>query len=98
MTITDLLGAIAGTFGVAMGASPLLQASRAHRRRSAADVSLGFLLVLLAGGVAWLSYGIALGNLPLIAGNSVGVLASSTAIAVALRWRRTPAAVPAETG
>jgi hypothetical protein len=41
----------------------------------------------LAGGLAWLSYGIALGNVPLIVGNAVGVAASTTAIGVALRWR-----------
>ena len=86
--MTDVLAVIAGCFGVGMGASPLLQALRAHRRRSAEDVSLPFLCVLLAGGLAWLSYGVALGNLPLIVGNGVGVLASGTAIAVTLRWRR----------
>lgn len=87
MTVTDVLGATAGIFGVGMGASPLLQAVRAHRRRSAADVSVGFLAVLLAGGAAWLVYGIALGNTPLIAGNALGVLSSVTAIAVTVRWR-----------
>lgn len=70
-----------------MGASPLLQAARTNARRSSEDVSLPFLIVLLAGGAAWLSYGIALGNAPLIVGNSVGVFASSTAIVVTLRWR-----------
>ena len=87
MSISEVLAVLAGAFGVGMGASPLLQAVRAHRRRSSADVSLPFLAVLLAGGSAWLSYGIALGNLPLIVGNSVGVASSLTAIAVTLRWR-----------
>lgn len=88
MTGTELLGVVAGAFGVGMGASPLLQAVKAHRRRSSADVSVSFLLVLLLGGLAWLAYGVALGNTPLIVGNTVGVLASSTAIVVAVRWRR----------
>jgi len=88
MTTTDALGVIAGTFGVVMGASPLLQAARAHRRRSSLDVSMPFLSVLLAGGLAWPSYGIALGNAALIVGNGVGVLASSCAIVVSYRWRR----------
>ena len=87
MSITDVLAVIAGAFGVGMGASPLLQAVRAHRRQSSADVSLPFLVVLLAGGSAWLAYGIALGNLALMVGNSVGVISSSAAIAVAMRWR-----------
>ena len=87
MSITNLLAVIAGCFGVGMGASPLLQAVRAHRRRSSADVSLPFLAVLLAGGSAWLAYGIALGNLALVVGNTVGVASTSFAIAVSLRWR-----------
>lgn len=85
--MTELLGVVAGAFGVGMGASPLLQALRAHRRQSSADVSLPFLFVLLAGGVAWLSYGLALGNLPLIVGNTVGVASSTTAILITWRWR-----------
>lgn len=88
MAGTELLGVLAGAFGVGMGASPLLQAVKAHRRQSSADVSVSFLFVLLLGGLAWLAYGIALGNAPLIVGNTVGVLASSTAIVVAIRWRR----------
>lgn len=88
MTGTELLGVVAGAFGVGMGASPLFQAVKAHRRRSSADVSVSFLFVLLLGGLAWLAYGVALGNTPLIVGNTVGVLASSTAIVVAVRWRR----------
>jgi lipid-A-disaccharide synthase-like uncharacterized protein len=49
---------------------------------------VSFLFVLLLGGLAWLAYGVALGNTPLIVGNTVGVLASSTAIVVTVRWRR----------
>ena len=87
MSITNILAVIAGCFGVGMGASPLLQAVRAHRRRSSADVSLPFLAVLLAGGSAWLAYGLALGNPALIVGNSVGVVSSCVAILATLRWR-----------
>lgn len=79
-----------------MGASPLLQAMRAHRRRSAQDVSLPFLAILWCGGMAWLAYGVALGNAALIVANTVGVLCSGTALAVSVRWSRRAAAVPAE--
>ncbi len=85
--MTQVLGVLAGTFGVVMGASPLLQAFRSHRRRSASDVSLAFLGVLIGGGSAWLAYGIALGNLPMITANGVGVLSSATALVVTARWR-----------
>jgi uncharacterized protein with PQ loop repeat len=86
--MTDVLAAVAGSFGVAMGASPLLQALRAHRRRSAEDVSVPFLIILASGAVAWLAYGISIGNLALTVANGVGVAGSSTALAVTMYWRR----------
>jgi MtN3 and saliva related transmembrane protein len=95
VSTTDVLGIVAASFGVFMGSSPLLQAIRVHRRRHSADVSLPFLLVLFAGGCAWLAYGIALGSVPLIVPNTVGVLASGTSCLVVLRWRRTEAPVTA---
>ena len=87
MDITTSLSVVAGTFGVVMGASPLLQAWRAHQRRSSADISMPFLALLWIGGAAWLAYGIALGNISLMAANTVGLIACSTAIAVSHHWR-----------
>lgn len=87
MTGTEILGVIAGAFGVGMGASPLLQAARAHRRRSAADISALFLCILFAGGLAWLAYGLAMANPPLIIGNAIGVASSGTAILITVRLR-----------
>lgn len=88
MEPTDALALIAGGLGIAMGASPLLQALRSHRRESAADVSLTFLCVLVAGGIAWLLYGIALGNAALVVANGLGAMCSATSLAVTLHWRR----------
>ena len=88
MDPTNALAVIAGGLGIAMGASPLLQALRAHRRKSAADVSITFLCVLLAGGIAWLFYGVALGNVALVVANGVGAACSATSLAVTLHWRR----------
>jgi len=87
MELTDVLGLVAATFGVGMGASPLLQARRAHLRRSAEDVSLAFISVLFFGAIAWMSYGIADDNLTIVVPNAVGVLGSGTALLVALRYR-----------
>ena len=87
MDITASLSVVAGTFGVVMGASPLLQALRAHKRRSSADISMPFLALLWIGGAAWLAYGIALGNIAMMVANTVGVIACSTAIAVSHHWR-----------
>ena len=85
---------VAGGVGVAMGASPLLQAMRAHRRRSAEDVSLPFLAILWCGGLAWLSYGVAIGNPALVVANTVGVVSSGAALAVSLYWTRRPGMAP----
>ena len=90
MDATSLLAVLAAGLGVAMGASPLLQALRAHRRRSAEDVSIAFIAILWCGGLAWLAYGLALGNPALIIANSVGVLSSGTALVVSLYWSRRP--------
>ncbi len=94
MDVSDALGILAATLGVGMASSPLLQAVRVHRRRHSADVSLFFLVLLFAGGCAWLAYGISIASLPLIVPNAFGVLASGTTCAVVLRWRHTEA--PAE--
>ncbi len=92
MDITAVLSVTAGSFGVLMGASPLLQALRAHRRQSSADISMPFLGLLWIGGAAWLAYGIALGNPAMMIANTVGVIACTTAIAVSHYWRdREPA-------
>ncbi len=48
MTVTTALGLAAAAFGIAMGLSPLLQVRHMVARGSSADVSLPFLLVLLA--------------------------------------------------
>ena len=71
-----------------MGASPLLQALHSHRRESASDVSVAFLIVLICGSTLWLLYGLALGNAAIIVANVVGVASSSTTLAVTIRWRR----------
>ncbi len=85
---TEVFAVLAGGFGVVMGAGPLLQALHSHRRESASDVSLPFLVVLLCGGTLWLIYGVALGNVAIIVANAVGVCSSSTALAVTVHWRR----------
>jgi uncharacterized protein with PQ loop repeat len=79
---------LAGGFGVVMGAGPLLQALHSHRRESASDVSVAFLVVLLCGGTLWLLYGLALGNAAIIVANAVGVSSSAITIGVTVRWRR----------
>jgi MtN3 and saliva related transmembrane protein len=84
-----MLALVAGSFGIAMGLSPLLQLRRVRRRRSSADVSLAYLAVLLVGFALWLSYGIALGNAALIVSNVVALTTNVLTIAAVLRFRET---------
>lgn len=87
MTVTTTLGLAAAVFGVAMGLSPLLQVRHMVTRGSSADVSLPFLLVLLAGFVLWLAYGVALGNAALIVSNAVAITSYAVTTAAVLRLR-----------
>ena len=87
MNITTSLGLAAATFGVAMGLSPLLQVRHMVSRGSSADVSLPFLVVLLAGFVLWLAYGVALGNAALIVSNAVAITSYTITTAMVMRLR-----------
>ena len=87
MNVTTTLGVAAAVFGVAMGLSPLLQVRHMVTRRSSADVSLPFLLVLLAGFVLWLAYGVALRNTALIVSNAVALTSYGITTATVMRLR-----------
>ena len=57
------------------------------RRRSSADVSVGYLSVLLVGFLLWVAYGISLPNLALVVSNTAAFVANVATIAVAMRFR-----------
>ena len=83
------LGVAAASCGVVMAWSPVMQIRRMVRLRSSRDVSIGYLLVIVAGFSVWFSYGIALGNLPLVISNTLAFVVGATTVAVALYFRRT---------
>jgi uncharacterized protein with PQ loop repeat len=85
--VSDTLAIVATTAGVIMAASPVLQIRRMLVTRSSEDLSLAYMGVLLFGFVAWISYGISLGNYALIISNTVALVVTVTTIAVALRLR-----------
>jgi uncharacterized protein with PQ loop repeat len=87
LSVTTTLGLAAAAFGVAMGLSPLLQVRHMVSRGSSADVSLPFLLVLLAGFVLWLAYAVALGNAALIVSNPVAITSYTITTATVMRLR-----------
>jgi len=85
---TTVLAVAAASCGIAMALSPLLQLRRIAIRRSSADVSVAYLGVLLVGFMLWLSYGIALHDVPLIVSNVVALATNVVTIAAVLRFRR----------
>jgi uncharacterized protein with PQ loop repeat len=82
------LGVAAATWGVIMALSPVMQIRRMVRLRSSRDVSIGYLMVIVVGFSVWISYGIALRNLPLIISNTLAFIVGVTTVAVAMHFRR----------
>jgi MtN3 and saliva related transmembrane protein len=86
--VVPVLAVAASFWGVLMGIAPLLQIRRMLRERSSRDVSLGYFMILLAGFLLWISYGVAAGNLVLVIPNSVALLVGVALVMVVLRLRR----------
>jgi MtN3 and saliva related transmembrane protein len=91
--MVDFLAIAAALWGILMAVSPLLQIRRIVIRRSAADVSLGYLAVLQVGFGLWVAYGLALQNPVLVVPNTLAALTGAATLLVA--WRYRPEAWPA---
>jgi MtN3 and saliva related transmembrane protein len=85
--VVEALGAAAAAWGVLMAVSPLLQIRRMIVRRSSADVSIAYLLVLEFGFFLWIAYGIVLGNPFIAVPNSVAAIVGAITMAVAWTHR-----------
>jgi MtN3 and saliva related transmembrane protein len=85
--MVDLLGAAAALWGIVMAVSPLLQIRRIVIRRSAADVSLGYLAVLQIGFALWVAYGLAAQNPVLVVPNSLAALMGAATLLATWRYR-----------
>jgi MtN3 and saliva related transmembrane protein len=92
MTTTDVLAVGATVAGLVMAVSPSLQVRRMLQTRSSRDVSIGYLSMLCVGFVLWISYGVALGNAPMMLTNSASFTFMVATIGVALYFRRSGAA------
>lgn len=86
--VTTVLAVCAATWGVVMAVAPLLQLRRMLLRRSSADVSIGYLALLLPGFCLWVGYGSASGDIALVVPNTVAAVIAGLTIAVAVRLRR----------
>lgn len=86
MAVT-ILGLAAGTWGIFMAVSPLLQIRQMWRRKSSEDVSLGYFGVLLPGFALWIAYGSVREDWALVVPNTVALLVGGTTVLVAQYYR-----------
>ena len=86
-----ILAVVASSWGVLMGIAPILQIRRMLLERSSRDVSIGYFLILLAGFLIWLAYGVAARNLVVVIPNCVALLVG-TAVVLVAAWLRRPQA------
>jgi MtN3 and saliva related transmembrane protein len=68
MESVKILGLVAGTLTTI---AFIPQVMKTWQSRSAKDLSIGMFLIFCTGTICWLSYGVLIDNLPIIAANSV---------------------------
>ncbi len=85
--MVTLFAVAAASWAVLMAVAPLLQVRRMLRRRSSADVSIGYLLILLPGFALWVAYGIASSDIALVIPNIVAFAVAAATVACALHLR-----------
>jgi uncharacterized protein with PQ loop repeat len=88
MSALHFLAAAATALGLAGALALLLQSRTLYRVGTACEVSLQFFAISATAYAVWLAYGVALGDIPLIVVDFVGLTGASTALAVAVRLRR----------
>lgn len=85
-----MIAILAAGWATLMALAPLLQARRMLQRGSSADVSLGYLLVLLPGFALWVAYGASRGDVALVVPNALAFAVDAATTMIAARFRRRP--------
>jgi len=85
--VVGILAVAAATWAVLMAVAPLLQVRRMLQRRSSADVSVGYLLILLPGFALWVAYGVASEDIALVIPNVVAFAVGAGTVACAMHLR-----------
>jgi uncharacterized protein with PQ loop repeat len=83
-----MLTVVASSFGIVMGASPLLQIRKMLAQRSSRQVSIGYFAILALGSTLWGSYAVTIHNIAVFIRNVVAGVAAVATIAVAVNLRR----------
>jgi MtN3 and saliva related transmembrane protein len=85
--------AFLGFFAAALSTCSLVpQVYRSVRTRSTGDLAWGYLLAMLAGGIAWLSYGLATHDVAVVVANATCFALSAVIAATKLHGRIRPVA------
>ena len=84
MDITEIIGLSAG---ICTSASSVPQILKTIKEKKAADVSPLMFLVLLAGNVLWVGYGIRRSDLPVTITNCISVLLDLTMLYLRYKFR-----------
>lgn len=84
MNIPEIIGSAAG-FCTTLAFLP--QALRIWRTRSTQDISLGMYLIFCTGVTLWLTYGMLISSVPLIATNAVTLVLAGSILIMKLAWR-----------
>ena len=84
---TQLLGTIAGVYGLAAAFTVLLQARQVVTTGSSCQVSARFFTTYVGGYAIWLLYGLSIDSAPIIVVHAVGLVCGATTLAVTLAAR-----------
>jgi len=67
--------------------NPLFQAVKSVKSKSVKDLSLWTFLSIVTIGVLWLLYGISIGNLPLMIGNTIKLFTALAVVVIYFKYR-----------
>lgn len=84
----DTNGVIGLAAGVLTSSSMLPQVIKSWKEKKAEDVSLLMLIVLIAGIVLWIYYGIKKNDLPIIVTNAFSLLVNITMTVLRIKFKR----------
>lgn len=92
MDSKELLGMVGGAL---TSLSMLPQMWQLFKMKSAREISMSFSVLLLAGLVCWLAYGIAFDLFPMILWNSISLVLSAAILFAKLKYGRAKGGPPA---
>lgn len=93
VSLTQILGTAATVYGIVGTIAPVLQARMMYRRKSSEGVSLGSVSIVAGGYIIWLVYGVAIGSMPLILVDALGLVTGLSLLVMVFMLRKSPGKV-----